>query len=106
MAELSVKLSNRFANQSGNPSTTLTLRLVSILEATHREAVRSVVVEHGGIAAAEAEVARVSATNRTAPIVAEGTDIGERTIAAVAVARHGQFKRGGKSPHRCSCTPT
>jgi hypothetical protein len=32
---LSVKLSNRFANQSGNPSTTLTLRLGLILEATH-----------------------------------------------------------------------
>ena len=65
---------------------------MSILEATHRESVRSVVVDHVGIAAAEGEAARVSATNRTAPIVAVGTDIVERTIAAAAVARHGQFK--------------
>ena len=65
---------------------------MSILEATHRESVRSVVVAHAGIAAAEEEEARVSATNRTAPIAAAGTDIEERTIAEVAAARHGQFK--------------
>ena len=83
--------SNRFANQSGNPSTTLTLRLGLILEATHRVSVCSAVAEHGGIAAAEVEDARVSATNRTAPTVAEGTDSVEQTIAVVAVARHRQF---------------
>lgn len=66
---------------------------MSILEATHRESARSVAVEHVGNAAVEEEVARVSATNRTAPIVAAGTDTVERTIAAEAVARHGQFKR-------------
>ena len=66
---------------------------MSILEATHREAESSVVVDHGGIAAAEVEVTRESATNRTAPIAAEGTDTEERTIAEAAVARHGQFKR-------------
>ena len=84
--------SNRFANQSGNPSTTLTLRLGLILEATHRPSACSVVVVHVGIAAAEAEEARVSATNRTAPIEAAGTDMEERTSTAVAVARHRQFK--------------
>ena len=88
--------SNRFANQSGNPSTTLTLRLGLILEATHRVPECSEVVAHAGIAAVEAEVARASAINRTAPIVADGIDIAERTIIATAVARHRQFK--GPSP--------
>ena len=66
---------------------------MSILEATHRAPVRSVAAAHEGIAAAEVEVARASATNRTAPIAADGTDIEERTIAVAAVARHRQFKR-------------
>ena len=77
---------------------------MSILEATHREAVRSVVVDHGGIAAAEGEVARVSATNRTAPIVAVGTDTAERTIAASCGARHGQFKGEAIAPADCCCS--
>ena len=62
---------------------------VSILNATHREPACSIVGVHTGIAAIEPEVARTGA----APIVAGGTDIVERTVAAEAVARHGQFKR-------------
>lgn len=61
-----------------------------ILKAAHRVSVCSVVGIHVGIAAIEVEVARIGAANRTAPIVAVGTDIVERTIAVVAVARHGQ----------------
>ena len=66
-----------------------------ILNTTHRASERSVGFEHAGIAAKEVEVARVrvNAANRTAPIVAVGTDIVERTIDALARARHGQFKR-------------
>ena len=64
---------------------------MSILEATHRESVRSVVGGHEGIAAEEAEVARKGTANRTAPIVAGRPDIDERTIAEGAEARHRQF---------------
>ena len=63
---------------------------VSILKATNSVSVCSVVGVHVGIAAIEVEVARIGAANRTAPIVAVGTDIVERTITVVAVARHGQ----------------
>lgn len=66
---------------------------MSILKAAHRESVSSVVGIHDGIAAKEEEEARIGAANRTAPIEAVGTDIAERTIAAVAVARQGQFKQ-------------
>lgn len=66
---------------------------MSILDATHRESDRAAVGIHIGIAAAEVEGARIGAANRTAPVVAEGTDIGERTIVEAAEARHGQFKR-------------
>ncbi len=66
---------------------------VSILKATNRESVRSAVGIHSGSAATAAEVARIGAANRTAPIDAVGTDTVERTIAVEAVARHGQFKR-------------
>ncbi len=62
---------------------------MSILNATHREPVRSVAVAHEGTAAVEVEEVGVGANNRTAPIVAEGTDTIERTTAAVAAARHG-----------------
>ena len=65
---------------------------MSILKATNRVTVRSAVEAHAGSDAVEVEVARASATNRTAPIAAEGTDIVERTITAAAEARHGQFK--------------
>jgi len=41
---------------------------VSILEATHREPARPVVVVHVGIAAAEVEGARIGTANCTAPI--------------------------------------
>ncbi len=67
--------------------------LTSILKATNRVTVRSVAGAHIGTAAREIEVARTGAANRTAPIVAAGTDKAERTRAAAAVARHGQFKR-------------
>ncbi len=88
--------SNRCANQSVIPSTPLKLRSGLILEATHREPERSVVVAHVGSAAAEGEVVGEGAINRTAPIDADGTHIEERTIAGVAVASQGQFQRGSK----------
>lgn len=66
----------------------------------------SVEVDHVGIAAAEVEVAGAGAINRTAPIVAVGTDSVERTIAEVAAARHGQFKWGGKSACAIILAPT
>ena len=69
---------------------------MSILKATHREPVRSVAAEHAGIDAAEVEEARIGVANSTAPIEAAGTNTEERTIAAEAEAREGQFKRGSK----------
>ncbi len=78
----------------------------SILEATHREPARSAVAVHAGTAAAEAEAAGVGANNRTAPIVAVGPHMVERPRAAVAAARHGQFKRGGKSSRSVVSAPT
>ena len=62
---------------------------MSILKATHRESVRTTVVNHEGTGTEEDEVARAGATNRTAPIVAAGPNNVERTIAEEAVARHG-----------------
>lgn len=64
---------------------------MSILDATHRAPVRSVIAEHVGNAAVEAEVAGEGAINRPAPIAAEGTHSVERTNAAVADSGHGQF---------------
>ena len=78
---------------------------MSILNATHRESVRSALVVHEGIAATEAEVARKVADNRTAPIEAVDPDNVERTI-GVADARHWQFKRGGKSAGCIVAAPT
>ena len=80
--------------------------IVLIFYAANREAVSSLAVGHVGKAGADAEIARIGDINRTAPIVAECTDIEERTISAVAVARHGQFKRWGKSAYACVNTPT
>ena len=65
---------------------------MSILEATHRGPVCSIAGVHAGIAAKEVQEARIGTAYCTAPIVAEGTDIVERTITVVAVTRHGQFK--------------
>jgi hypothetical protein len=79
---------------------------VSTPEATHREPACSVAGSHVGRAAAEVEVARTGAANRTAPIVAIGANIAERTIAVVAAARHGQFKCGGKSSRSVASAPT
>ena len=64
---------------------------VSILKTTNRESERPIEGEHVGIAAVEVEAASTRAANRTTPIAAEGTDIVERTIAEVAVARQGQL---------------
>lgn len=86
---------NRYANQS-----------VLILKAPNRAPDRSEVGIHAGIAAIEVEVARTGTANRTAPIVAVGTDIEERTIAVVAVARQGQFKRRIKSTYCIVVAPT
>ena len=77
---------------------------VSILEATHSDSACSVVGVHVGTAAEE-EVARIGAANRTAPVVAVGTDIVERTT-DVAAARHGQLKRGSKGPSAVVLAPT
>ena len=63
---------------------------MSILKTTNREPISSAVGAHAGIAATEVEEAGTGAANRTRPIVAVGTDIVERTIAVVAVARHRQ----------------
>lgn len=79
---------------------------VSILDAANREAVRPDAAEHTGIATGEVQAARGSANCGTRPVVADGTNNAERTIAVEAVACYGQFKRGGKSPHRCICIPT
>lgn len=65
------------------------VRGLLILKATNRVPVRSGDGDHIGIAAKEVEAARTGATNRTAPIVAVGTDKVERTIAGDAGARHG-----------------
>ena len=67
------------------------LTKVSILKTTNRESVRPKEGVHVGKAAIEVEVASIRAANRTTPIVAEGTDIEERTIAAEAAARQGQL---------------
>ncbi len=79
---------------------------MSILKAAHRVAARSVAAVHAGIAAIEAQESRIDTINRTAPIVAIGTDTAERTTAGEAAARHGQFKRWGKSPLGIITTPT
>ena len=57
------------------------------------DTVSSAAGEHAGIAAIEVQEARTSTANRTAPIVAVGTNIEERTTAEDAEARHGQFQR-------------
>lgn len=49
---------------------------------------------------------RIDRIYRTAPIVAAGTDIAERSIAVEAEARHGQFQRGGKSTGTVILAPT
>ena len=82
---------------------------MSILNAANSASVRPVVEVHGGTGAAvEVQAARTgtATANRTAPIEAAGTDIVERTTTAAAVARHGQFKRGGKSPCCITGGPT
>ena len=68
-----------------------TLLKVSILKATNRAPERSEAGVHVGSIANEVEAARIGTANRTAPIDAAGTYKAERTIAEVAVARHGQF---------------
>ena len=80
---------------------------VSILKATHSDSARSRVGGNVGIAAVEEEVARIGgATNHTAPIIADGTEIVERTIVEGAAARHRQFKRRSKSTCEIATAPT
>ena len=79
---------------------------VLILKATHRDSARLTVGVHVGIAVSKEQAARKGAANRTAPIESEGTEIAKRTKAEVAVARHGQSKRRGKSPCTIITAPT
>ena len=72
---------------------------VSILKATYSEPVCSVVNVNAGTGAIEAQAARfctaTASSNRTGPIIAVGST--DRTSTGGAEARHGPFKRGGKS---------
>ena len=54
---------------------------MSVLKATNSKSECSVVAAHVGTAGAEEEVARTGTANRTAPIVADGPDTVEQTIA-------------------------
>ena len=97
--------------QGSGPSTTLRalglrLRSGSILNTTYRVSGCSTAGEHVGTAATEAEEASSRAANCSTPIAAEGTDRVERTTGAAAAARHGQFKRRGKSTCCILATPT
>jgi hypothetical protein len=87
------------------PSTPLKLRSGLVLKATNRAPASPDEVAKDGTAI-EVEVASSRAANCTAPIAAEGTDTAERTTAEVAEARHGQFKRRGKSPCSIITAPT
>ena len=80
--------------------------ILLIFYATHRESVRSRAGAHVGNVDIEVEVSSIRAANCTAPIVADGTDIVERTKAVTTEARHGQFKRRGKSPCSIITVPT
>jgi len=80
--------------------------ILLMLNATNREPERPTAGAHIGIAATEEEVAGIRTTHRTAPTVAAGPNTGERTSAAVADARHGQFKRRGKRPCTIITAPT
>ena len=64
---------------------------ISILKATNGKSDCSIVEVHVGIATADGEVEGEGAINRTAPIVAEGPNTAEITIAFAVKARHGQF---------------
>ena len=65
---------------------------VLIIEATHRASVRPVVTVHIGTAAIEVQESGERAIYRARPVVAVRTNIEERTIDDVAVARHRQFQ--------------
>ena len=70
-----------------------------ILKTTNRESACSNVGGHVGPACIEVEVVGGNCTTHpTADIVAVGPNSVERTIAAEAEARYGQFKWRGKSP--------
>jgi hypothetical protein len=75
--------------KSVNTSTSSAL----VLEATHRVPGRSIAVAHVGTAAAVVEAERTGVANRTAPVIAAGTDIDEQSIAGAAAAPRRQFKR-------------
>ena len=80
-------------------------RVVLILEATDSAPERPVIAVHAGNAATEVQAPRARTRHGTRPIVAAAADIVERTIAAVAVARQGQFQRRGISPGRIAAAP-
>jgi len=61
-----------------------------ILGTTNRKTVCPIVAVHVGIAGVEVQVAGIRPINRTTPIVAVATNIVERTIGSIAVARHRQ----------------
>ena len=65
----------------------------SILKATNREAARTEVAAHAGIAAVEEQVQRARTIYGTRPIVAVATHIAERAKAAETDAGHRQSKR-------------
>jgi hypothetical protein len=88
------------------PSTPLKLRSGLVLKATNRAPASPDEVAKDGTAAIEVEFASSRDGNCTAPIAAVGTDTAERTIGDVAGARHGQFKRRGKSPCSIITAPT
>ena len=79
---------------------------VLILKATSRESEPPIAGGHAGTAATEVEEASTLAANGTAPLAAGGTDIDERTSAETTEARHGQFKRRGKSSCCIVSSPT
>ena len=60
---------------------------MSVLKAANRAPVCPAAGVHVGTEAAEAQAARIGTANRTAPILAVGSNIVERTIPVVAVAR-------------------
>ena len=63
----------------------------SILNATYRVTIGSEVGAHACTTINKVQAACSCNAKRTTPIVADGTYTAERTIAKVAVARHGQF---------------
>ena len=79
---------------------------MSILEAADGVSARSAAAAHAGIAAIEVQAPCERTGHGTRPIGAAGADTEERTTAAAAVARHGQFQRGAECAGRVVAGPT